>query len=100
MAWRNASFRAYADHMQTRAFEMGLQRLMALAVGRVPAIMCSEALPWRCHRSLIADALVVRGVTVRDIFSPTRATAHKLPPFARVVGQRLTYPGMPSPAQR
>lgn len=92
-AWRNASFRAYADYLQTSAFEAGLERLMALARVRVPAIMCSEAVPWRCHRSLIADALVVRGVTVSDIFSPTRATPHKLPSFARVAGHRLTYPG-------
>ena len=95
-AWRNPSFRAYADYMQTPEFTSGLEHLLALAAERPLALMCSEAVPWRCHRSLIADALLVRGVTVCDIFSLTRSTPHKLTPFARVDGNRITYPA-PSP---
>jgi uncharacterized protein (DUF488 family) len=90
--WRNESFRAYADYMQTPPFLEGLEHLMATA-GRTPlAMMCSEAVPWRCHRSLIGDALVVRGWAVLDVMSPTKATPHKLTPFARVEGTRVTYP--------
>ena len=92
--WRNESFRAYADYMQTPAFLEGLELLMAAAAGRAPlAMMCSEAVPWRCHRSLIADALVVRGWAVLDVMSAAKATPHKLTPFARVEGTRITYPG-------
>lgn len=90
--WRNASFRAYADYMQTPPFREGLDALTD-AAGRTPtAIMCAEAVPWRCHRSLIADALLVRGWSVLDVMSPVRATPHKLTPFARVDGTDLTYP--------
>lgn len=97
-AWRNPSFRAYADYMQTAPFVDGLAHLLALAAEQTLTLMCSEAVPWRCHRSLIADALIVRGVTVRDIFSRTRATDHKLTPFAQVEGHHLTYPaGQPDP---
>jgi uncharacterized protein (DUF488 family) len=91
-AWRNPSFRAYADYMQTPPFLEGLERLMDAAAKTPLAMMCSEAVPWRCHRSLIADALVVRGWAVLDVMSPTKATPHKLTPFARVDGTRLTYP--------
>jgi uncharacterized protein (DUF488 family) len=91
-AWRNASFRAYADYMQTPPFLEGLERLMDAAAKTPLAMMCSEAVPWRCHRSLIADALVVRGWAVLDVMSPTKATPHKLTPFARVDGTRVTYP--------
>jgi hypothetical protein len=91
--WRNASFRAYADYMQTPDFAEGLQQLMGRA-GETPlAMMCAEAVPWRCHRSLIADALIARGWTVIDVMSPTQASPHKLTPFARVDGPRVTYPG-------
>lgn len=90
--WRNASFRGYADYMQTAAFEKALARLIELAEQKPTAIMCAEAVPWRCHRSLIADALTVRGFEVRDIMSVTSAKPHKLNPMARVQGQRLTYP--------
>lgn len=96
-AWHNPSFRAYADYMQTPEFLTGLEALLALAAERPLSVMCSEAVPWRCHRSLIADALVIRGVTVLDIFSLTRATPHRLTSFARVDGTHLTYPS-PAPA--
>jgi uncharacterized protein (DUF488 family) len=90
--WRNASFRAYADYMQTAAFAEGLERLMEHAIRTPFAMMCAEAVPWRCHRSLIADALIVRGWTVLDLMSPTQVTPHKLTPFARVDGMCVTYP--------
>lgn len=90
--WRNASFRGYADHMLSDDFASGLAELRALAVeGRV-ALMCAEAVPWRCHRSLVADALTVRGAKVEHIMSATRANPHRLTSFARVEGKRLTYP--------
>lgn len=91
-AWRNASFRGYADHMQTPEFAAGLDQLLALSAGASVAIMCAEALPWRCHRSLIGDALVVRGVAVDDILSATSVRPHALTPFAVVAGERITYP--------
>jgi uncharacterized protein (DUF488 family) len=90
--WRNASFRAYADYMQTPPFLEGLGRLIAEAERRPVAIMCAEAVPWRCHRSLIADALLVRGWAVLDVMTAAKATPHKLTPFARVDGTRITYP--------
>ena len=90
--WRNASFRAYADYMQTADFARGLAELRALADAGPVALMCAEAVPWRCHRSLIADALTIRGVEVREIWSPARTEIHKLTPFARVEGLRITYP--------
>jgi uncharacterized protein (DUF488 family) len=92
MGWRNASFRGFADYMQTSEFEAGLQRLIKLAGQKRSAIMCAEAVPWRCHRSLIADALTVRGIPVDDIMSMKRSRAHSLIPFARVQGHRITYP--------
>ena len=90
--WRNASFRAYADYMQTPAFEGALKHLLDLAVARRTAVMCAEAVPWRCHRSLIADALTVRGAQVRHIIGAGPPAAHSLTPFARVAGTRITYP--------
>jgi uncharacterized protein (DUF488 family) len=92
MGWRNASFRGFADYMQTPEFEAGLQRLMKLAVQKRCAMMCAEAVPWRCHRSLIADALTVRGIRVDDIMSSKSLQVHSLIPFARVRGHRITYP--------
>jgi Protein of unknown function, DUF488 len=92
MGWRNASFRGFADYMQTADFEAGLHRLMKLARQKRSAIMCAEAVPWRCHRSLIADALTVRGIHVDDIMSMKRCQVHSLIPFARVQGHRITYP--------
>ncbi|MGH8505429.1 MAG: DUF488 family protein [Stenotrophobium sp.] len=90
--WRNDSFRGYADYMLTPEFEQGLARLRALAAEKSTAIMCAESVPWRCHRSLIADALLVRGVAVDHIMTPARCNPHRLTPFAHVDGTRLTYP--------
>ena len=90
--WQHPSFRAYADYMQTQPFVDGLDRLMALARRTPTAIMCAEAVPWRCHRRLIADALVVRGWRVLDITSPTAAKPHELTAFAKVSGTSITYP--------
>ena len=92
MAWRNASFRGFADYMQTPEFEESLGKLIELAAKQRVAVMCAEAVPWRCHRSLIADALLVRGVRVEHITSATRLQAHKLTPFARVSETQVTYP--------
>jgi uncharacterized protein (DUF488 family) len=92
MGWRNASFRGFADYMQTPEFDEGLDRLIKLARQKRSAIMCAEAVPWRCHRSLIADALTVRGIRVDDILSMKRSQVHSLNSFARVQGHRITYP--------
>ena len=90
--WRNASFRGYADYMQTAEFAAGLERLLRLAGEKTSAVMCAEAVPWRCHRSLIADALLLRGARVEHIMSKTRSQTHALTPFARVRGQQIRYP--------
>lgn len=90
--WRNASFRGYADHMQTPAFDTGIDRLIDVAAHATTAIMCAEAVPWRCHRSMIGDALLVRGIEVLDIFGPDDARSETLTGFARVSGTRITYP--------
>jgi uncharacterized protein (DUF488 family) len=92
MGWRNTSFRGYADYMQTPEFEAGLERLIKLARQKRSAIMCAEAVPWRCHRSLIGDALVVRGIRVEDIMSAKTSRAHPLTSFARVRKNVITYP--------
>jgi uncharacterized protein (DUF488 family) len=89
--WRNASFRGYADYMQTLEFEAGLARAVALAKQEPTALMCAEAVPWRCHRSLVADALVVRGIEVLEIVNKSSPEAHKVTPFARVTGTQITY---------
>jgi uncharacterized protein (DUF488 family) len=90
--WRNSSFRGFADYMQTAPFEEILEELLDLARRQRLAIMCAEAAPWRCHRSLIADALVVRGIRVEHIISATRRNQHALTPWARVEGAVITYP--------
>ena len=90
--WHNASFRGYADYMQTPKFEQSLEELIQLANQDQIALMCAEAVPWRCHRSLIADALLVRGIRTEDIMSPTRRQVHTLTPFAKVRGTTITYP--------
>ncbi len=95
--WRNASFRGYADYMQTGEFASSLAELMDLASQKRVAIMCAEAVPWRCHRSLIADALLVRGALVEHISSPKQARPHQLTPWAKVDGTRITYPS-PTPS--
>jgi len=96
--WRNAGFRGYADYMQTPEFKKALGKLLELAVARQVAIMCAEAVPWRCHRSLIADALTVRGVPVAHIASRTHCHPHKLTSFAKVVGRQLIYPANATPS--
>ena len=92
MGWRNLSFRGYADCMQTTDFAADLASVMALAHTDRVALMCAEAVPWRCHRSLVADALLVRGVAVCEIVNAKRLQAHKLTPFAQVRGEEITYP--------
>lgn len=90
--WRKEAFRGYADYMQTPEFERALEELISLAGRQATAIMCAEAVPWRCHRSLIGDALLARGIEVIDIFGPGSARPHRLTPFAKVEGTRVTYP--------
>ncbi|WP_228389290.1 DUF488 domain-containing protein [Cumulibacter manganitolerans] len=90
--WRVKAFRSYADYMATPEFHAGLRRLLQAAADDVPAIMCSEAVPWRCHRRLITDALLVRGVEVLDIMSETLTREAALTPFARVDGEEISYP--------
>ena len=90
--WRNASFRGFADYMQTPEFAAGLEALVKVAREEQIALMCAEALPWRCHRSLIADALTVGDVSVEHIMSATARHAHTLTPWAQVRKKRLTYP--------
>ncbi|MBF5045045.1 DUF488 domain-containing protein [Simulacricoccus sp. 17bor-14] len=91
-AWRNRSFQGYADHMLTEEFARGLERLRELAQHGPVAVMCAEALRWRCHRSLLADALWARGVVVGHIESLTRVREHVPTAFARIRGLRVTYP--------
>ena len=90
--WTSEGFRGYADYMQTPAFEEGLEELMQLARTQPTTTMCAEAVPWRCHRSLISDALLVRGWRVMDIMSARKTNEHKLTKFARVEGKTVTYP--------
>ncbi|MGA9673183.1 MAG: DUF488 domain-containing protein [Terracidiphilus sp.] len=92
MGWHNASFRGYADYMATGEFAEGLESLIKIASARETAIMCAEAVPWRCHRSLIGDALTKKGWLVRDIMSRTAATRHLLTPFLKVRKGVLVYP--------
>ena len=92
IGWRNASFRGYADYMQTPEFQQAIDQLIQLANQDRIAVMCAEAVPWRCHRSLIADALLVRGIRSEDIMSATRRQVHVLTSFARVEGTQITYP--------
>ena len=90
--WRNVSFRGYADYMQAPEFAEHLAELIVAAKRERLALMCAEAVPWRCHRSLIADALVVHGLRVEEIISWSRRQVHRLTPFARVNGVAITYP--------
>ena len=92
MAWKNQSFRGYADYMQTAEFRGAVQNLISLAAKQRTAIMCSEAVPWRCHRSLVGDALLVRGVEVEDIMGEGSSRPHKLTTWAKVQGEQITYP--------
>jgi uncharacterized protein (DUF488 family) len=90
--WRNASFRGYADYMQTPEFRENLNQLIELASETPTVIMCAEAVPWRCHRSLIADALTARGIPVLEIMNAGQGKPHRLTPFAKVDGEQVTYP--------
>jgi len=90
--WRNLNFRGYADYMQTPEFEQSLNELLNRTQGHTAAIMCAEAVPWRCHRSMIADALAARGVAVFHIMSTQKADPHKMTSFAYVEGDKVTYP--------
>jgi uncharacterized protein (DUF488 family) len=91
--WRNASFRGYADYMQTPDFQAALQDLADLAARTPTAIMCAEAVPWRCHRSLISDAFIAQGGTVLEIVSEAEPKPHRLPAWATTENGQVTYPG-------
>ncbi|MCW4385437.1 DUF488 domain-containing protein [Salinibacterium sp. SYSU T00001] len=99
-AWRNLSFRGYADYMQTPEFEAALQELIDLAADETVCIMCAEAVPWRCHRSLVGDALLVRGIRVIDIMSATSDRPESLTSFAVAEGTRITYPAESAPSSQ
>jgi uncharacterized protein (DUF488 family) len=99
-AWRNLSFRGYADHMQTVEFHEALDALIALAAESTTVIRCSEAVPWRCHRTLVGDALLVRGIEVLDIISATSVRPHLLTPWADVRGTCIAYPGRDAESDR
>jgi len=90
-AWREPAFRAYADHMETEEFRAGLEQVIRLVEVRPTAVMCAEAVPWRCHRQLVADALVARGVEVRHVLDRAPTRLHRLSSLARVVGERVVY---------
>jgi uncharacterized protein (DUF488 family) len=92
LGWRNASFRGFADYMQTPEFEKSLEELILLANQEQIVLMCAEAVPWRCHRSLIADALLARGIRTEDILGTAQRQVHTLTPFAQVQGTVVTYP--------
>jgi len=90
--WRNEGFRGYADYMQTPDFWTAMERLEEMASQQRTAIMCAEAVPWRCHRSLVSDALTVSGVDVRHITGTGEPSVHRITPFALVEDGRVTYP--------
>jgi len=92
--WENASFRGFADYMLTEEFDKAIAKLIDLAQNKQTVIMCSEAVPWRCHRSLIADALTARDVTMEHILSRTSARPHSMTSFAKVEGTKVYYPGL------
>jgi uncharacterized protein (DUF488 family) len=98
--WRNASFRGYADYMQTPEFAENVEQVAHLAATERCALMCAEAVPWRCHRSLIADALTLRGVRVEDIVGPKGRKLHKLTPWAHADGLSIIYPPLPASAPK
>jgi uncharacterized protein (DUF488 family) len=92
MAWKNASFRGYADHMGAAEFQQALDSLIEAGQREPVAIMCAEAVPWRCHRSLVADELTARGVPVEHIMSAAKSQPHTMTPFAKVRNGSVTYP--------
>lgn len=91
-AWRNKSFQGYADYMQTPEFKAGLEQAIAYGWEDRCVLMCAEAVPWRCHRSLVGDALLARHIRVEDIINPGKARLHTLTPWAKVAGEQITYP--------
>ncbi len=93
-AWRVAAFNAYADHTASGEFQTAVSELESLAAERRTAVMCAEALPWQCHRRVLADVLIARGWQVFDIFPGGKVQPHALTEFARVEGERVTYPGI------
>jgi len=92
LGWKNPSFRGYADYMQAPEFADNLQELIEIAKQKRTVIMCAEAVPWRCHRSLIGDALSIRNIVVEDILSKSSSSPHRMTRFAKVAGTSLTYP--------
>jgi uncharacterized protein (DUF488 family) len=92
MGWRNESFRGFADYMQTPEFDTALQRFVDLAEGKRAALLCAEIVPWKCHRSLIADVLLTRGFEITEIMEEGKSQPHKLTPFAVVQDGKVTYP--------
>jgi uncharacterized protein (DUF488 family) len=92
LGWENKSFRGYADYMQTKEFAENLLHLVALIRENCLAVMCAEAVPWRCHRNLLSDALAARRISVKHILTETGCTNHELTPFAHVEGTKITYP--------
>ncbi|WP_202213862.1 DUF488 family protein [Methylacidimicrobium sp. AP8] len=96
-AWRNSSFRAFADYMQTPEFASAVVRLEQTSRRTPLVLLCAETVPWRCHRSLVADALLVRGVPVVHLLDATHRRPHRITPWARVADRRLTYPAAPPP---
>lgn len=92
-AWKNSSFRGFADYMQRQEFKQSIDKLIALAADQPTVIMCAEAVPWRCHRSLIGDALLIRNIEVMDILGEKASKPHRLTPWAKVDGEEITYPG-------
>ena len=92
LGWRNDSFRGYADYMQTEEFSAAVARAIELAKEHPTTLMCAEAVPWRCHRSLVSDALIARHIRVLEIITSAKPKEHTLTPFARVSGSRITYP--------
>ena len=97
LGWRNAGFRGYADYMQTQEFAEAVERLLQMCGEKRCAVMCAEAVPWRCHRSLLADALAARGINVEHILSATRRDAHHLTPFAKIENGKVAYPKAEGP---
>ena len=93
-AWRNPGFQGYADHMQTGEFRKGVDALLAFAAAGPTCAMCAEAVWWQCHRRLLSDSLLVRGVPVRHILTEAEAKPHERSEFAKEVGGQLTYPGL------
>lgn len=98
-AWESASFRGYADYMHTPEFRENLERLISATSSETTVILCAEALPWRCHRSLIADALLARGFEVEDIFDEKSSRPHHLPAWARVAKGQVSYPLVEEPEE-